>query len=128
MQLTVARLLTCSHAWECFRPGEEATNVSIGSRVRARRSALGLTQEDLAREVGVTHQHVSRIEGEQAAPSVDLVVRLSRVFGVTTDYLLTGDDRPALDLRGAIRGDPDLSAEAKRHLLGVVEELRRRRR
>jgi transcriptional regulator with XRE-family HTH domain len=85
---------------------------------------LELTQEELARSVGVTHQHVSRIEGGLAAPSLDLVVRLSQALGVTTDFLLTGDDRPAVDVVGAIRGEPALSASAKRHLLGLIQELR----
>ncbi len=31
--------------------------------------------------------------------------------------------RTAVDLEGAIRGEPDLSAAAKRHLIGLVEEL-----
>ena len=36
--------------------------MQIGSHVRAKRIALGLSQEDLATELGVKHQHVSRIE------------------------------------------------------------------
>jgi transcriptional regulator with XRE-family HTH domain len=99
--------------------------LSIGGRVRSRREALRLTQQELASELGVTHQHVSRIEVGQATPSLDLVVRLSRRLGVTTDFLLAGDDRPAVDVVGAIRAEPGLSAAAKKHLLGLIDELRR---
>lgn len=96
----------------------------IGSHVRAKRKALGLTQDELARELGVTHQHVSRIEGGQVVPSLDVLVGLSRRLGVTTDYLLTGHDMTPLDAAGAIRAEPQLSPTAKRHLIGVLNELR----
>ncbi len=97
----------------------------VGSRARAKREALGQTQQELADAVGVTHQHISRIESGQASPSIDLVVRLASTFGVTTDELLTGADRVPVDVLGAIRGDRQLSAAAKRHLMGLLKELRR---
>jgi transcriptional regulator with XRE-family HTH domain len=97
--------------------------VHVATRVRAQRTALTLTQEELARELGVTHQHVSRIEGGHAVPSLGLLVRLSRRLGVSTDYLLTGQETAAPSIAGAIRGDRRLSAIAKRHLIGIVSEL-----
>jgi hypothetical protein len=57
-------------------------------------------------------------------PSLDLVVGLSRKLGVTTDYLLTGLEKAPLDAIGAIRAEPLLSSTAKRHLTGVLNELR----
>lgn len=98
--------------------------MEIGTRLRERREALGLTQQALARELGVTHQHVSRIESGQAMPSLELVVRIAARFGVTTDELLTGKERAPADLAGAIRADQQLSGGAKRHLIGLVDELR----
>jgi DNA-binding XRE family transcriptional regulator len=83
-----------------------------------------LTQDEVARELGVTHQHVSRIESDQAAPSLDLLVKLSHRLGVSTDYLLTGQDTATADITGAIRGEPRLSPAAKRHLIGLISELR----
>lgn len=83
-----------------------------------------MTQQALADELGVTHQHVSRLEGGRAMPSVELVVRLAARFGTTTDELLTGAKRVPADLAGAIRADPKLSRGAKRHLIGLIEELR----
>ncbi len=102
---------------------ENPAVIQVASRVRATRSALKLTQEQLANELGVTHQHVSRIEGGHAVPSLDLLVRLSRHLGVSTDYLLTGHQAAPVDVSGAIRGDQRLSATAKRHLIGIISEL-----
>ena len=99
--------------------------MQIGSHVRARRLALGLSQENLATELGVKHQHVSRIELGDATPSLKTVLGLSRMLGVSTDYLLTGQQTTPPDVAGAIRAAPDISATAKRHLVGIVQELRR---
>lgn len=98
--------------------------MQIGSHVRAKRIALGLSQEDLATELGVKHQHVSRIELGDAAPSLEMLVSLSNRLGVSTDYLLTGQERAPLGAAGAIRAEPDISTAAKRHLVGIVEALR----
>jgi transcriptional regulator with XRE-family HTH domain len=98
--------------------------VEIGSRVRTLRDALKLTQDELARETGVTAQHISRIEGGLNVPSLDLLVKLSRALGVSADYLLTREETPAFDVKGAIRGTAGLSAKSKRLLIELVGELR----
>jgi transcriptional regulator with XRE-family HTH domain len=98
--------------------------VQIGSHVRAKRIALGLSQEDLATELGVKHQHVSRIELGDAAPSLEMLVSLSNSLGVSADYLLTGREQAPLGAAGAIRAEPGISTAAKRHLVGIVEALR----
>lgn len=98
--------------------------MQIGTHVRARRNALGLSQIDLARELNVSHQHVSRIELGDATPSLEMLLKLSRKLGVSTDFLLTGEQTAPPDAAGAIRAEPDISASAKRHLIGLLEELR----
>ncbi len=97
--------------------------MKIGSRIKRRRQALGLRQQELAREVGVTPQHVSKLEREHAVPSLETLVALSRALGVSTDYLLIGHETAtAIDIRSAIRAQP-ISATAKRILIQLVGEL-----
>ena len=98
--------------------------MQIGRHVRKQRTALGLKQHELAAEVKVTPQHISKLELDQAAPSLEMLLKLSERLGVTTDYLLTGRERTPLDATGALRAVPDISALAKRHLIGVLNELR----
>ena len=98
--------------------------MKVGRHVRKTREALELRQQDLAEEVEVSPQHISRIELDQAAPSVETLLKLSQRLGVTTDYLLTGREMTPLDATGAIRAEPDMSAPAKRHLIGVLNELK----
>lgn len=52
------------------------------------RKKAGWSQEELAEQLGVTRQSVSKWEGAQSVPDMDKVVQMSRLFGVTTDYLL----------------------------------------
>jgi transcriptional regulator with XRE-family HTH domain len=99
--------------------------VDIGKRVRSRRNALDLTQEDVAGELGVTHQHISRIERDEAVPSLDTLIKLARVLGTSADFLLTGHDQAPRDAAAAIRSEAKLSPAAKKHLVGLVRELSR---
>ena len=48
-------------------------------------------QEELAEKLNVTRQSVSKWEGAQSVPDIDKILQLSRLFGVTTDYLLKDD-------------------------------------
>lgn len=53
-----------------------------------------------------------------------MLLKLSRKLGVSADYLLTGRQQTPLDVAGAIRAGPHISTNAKRHLVGIVNELR----
>lgn len=52
------------------------------------RKRAGWSQEELAGQLGVTRQSVSKWEGAQSVPDMDKVIQMSRIFEVTTDYLL----------------------------------------
>ena len=60
---------------------------SIGRRVKRERSALGLTQRQLAERIGVGVPHVSKIEAGRENPSDELLARLAEAFGVDADEL-----------------------------------------
>lgn len=52
------------------------------------RKKAGWSQEELAEQMNVTRQSVSKWEGTQSVPDLDKMIRLSELFGVSTDYLL----------------------------------------
>ncbi len=52
------------------------------------RKKAGWSQEELAEQMDVTRQSISKWEGEQSIPDVEKIIRLSKLFGVSTDYLL----------------------------------------
>ena len=52
------------------------------------RKKAGWSQEELAGQMNVSRQSVSKWEGAQSIPDLEKMIRLSKLFGVTTDYLL----------------------------------------
>lgn len=52
------------------------------------RKKAGWSQEELANQIGVSRQAVSKWEGAQSIPDLDKIVKLSTMFGVSVDYLL----------------------------------------
>src|SRR5262249_10254568 len=62
----------------------------FGDKLRALRLQRNLTQLELARQLGLARQgYISNLEVGRKAPSLDLVVQIADLFGVTTDYLLS---------------------------------------
>ena len=59
--------------------------LQIGNRIRELRKASGMTQEQLAEQIGISFQAVSKWENNIALPDISLVPALARIFGVTTD-------------------------------------------
>lgn len=60
----------------------------LADKIIMLRKKSGWSQEELAVQLGVTRQSVSKWEGAQSVPDMDKVVQLSRLFGVSTDFLL----------------------------------------
>lgn len=69
--------------------------MNIGERIYELRKAKGLSQEELAEKLGVSRQSVSKWESGNVMPDIDKAVAMSELFGVTTDYLLTGKQQTA---------------------------------
>jgi transcriptional regulator with XRE-family HTH domain len=63
--------------------------MSLGSKIRDHRTRLNLTQKDLADQLNVTAQAVSRWEQELVEPSVDTLKRMSQIFKTSLDEFLT---------------------------------------
>lgn len=61
---------------------------TLGKRIMANRKRLGLTQDQLAEQLGVTAQAVSKWENDQSCPDIAMLPRLAGIFGITTDSLL----------------------------------------
>ena len=71
--------------------------MTMGEKLIQLRKRECWTQDDLAEKLDVSRQSVSKWEGDLAAPAIDKLLELSRLYGVSTDYLLKDE----LDLPGA---------------------------
>ena len=67
---------------------QEEDDMILADRIITLCKKAGWSQEELASQLGVTRQSVSKWEGAQSVPDLDKVVQMSRLFGVSTDYLL----------------------------------------
>ena len=64
----------------------------LGMRMALLRAEKGWSQAELARRIGVSASAVGMYEQGRREPSLNLLVRLAQEFGVTTDYLLMGEN------------------------------------
>lgn len=70
----------------------------LSQRISELRSAFGWSQVELARRLKVAKQTVSNWENDNIQPSIEMLVRLAKTFGVTTDYMLGLDEIPRLSI------------------------------
>lgn len=64
----------------------------IGLRLRALRKSRDLTQDALAHQIHISTPYLTLIEQGKRSVSIEILAELSHVFGVSTDYLIFGDD------------------------------------
>ena len=60
----------------------------LADKIMQLRKKAGWSQEELAEQLGVTRQSVSKWEGAQSMPDMEKILQMSRLFGVSTDFLL----------------------------------------
>ena len=92
--------------------------VDFGERLKVLRQAKGLTQKQLALQLGISKSVVSSYENGFRYPSFDVLIKIASVFSTTTDYLLGVGHRELLDVSG-------LSNEDRQMLVGLVNRLKR---
>ena len=69
--------------------------MTLGNKIQKLRKQKGMSQEKLAEELGVSRQAVSKWELDAALPDIGNIVAISRLFDVTTDYLLKDEQDDA---------------------------------
>ena len=67
---------------------QEEDDMILADKIITLRKKAGWSQEELASQLGVTRQSVSKWEGAQSVPDLDRVVQMSRLFGGSTDYVV----------------------------------------
>ncbi len=98
--------------------------MDIAEKIIKLRKTNGWSQEDLAEKLYVSRQAISRWENGTALPDAQNVLQISKLFNVTTDYLLNDDyesdsDIPAV--QSATKETEDLFSRKKRlHLIAAI--------
>lgn len=91
--------------------------MNFGKTLKRLRLDAGLTQKQLAMQIGVTKSVISFYELQERTPSPAILVKLSAVFHVSTDYLLGIDHIERLDVSGLTKDDVKLVSQ-------MIEALR----
>ena len=89
----------------------------LGQRINELRLALGWSQVELAKILKVSKLTVTNWENDNIQPSIEMLVRLSKIFNVATDYLLGLDEIPRLSIEG-------LPQTVVAHLSLLIEDYR----
>ena len=66
--------------------------MTLGDRIREYRKINKLTQKQLSSQLGLTPKMVSFYECNERIPPIDIIIKLSEIFSVSTDYLLGLED------------------------------------
>ena len=93
--------------------------VDFGDRLRSLRVRDGITQEYLAKKLGVTKATISAYETGMKFPSHKVLLNIVKIFNVSCDYLLGIESKDnGIDLSGLTEKE----AEAVRNLIKVLKD------
>lgn len=89
----------------------------LSERIRSLRLSKGISQVELADKLGVTKQSVSNRENDNIQPSIEMLIKIANEFSVSTDYLLSLDDRKYIEVSG-------LSNEVVSHIQQIISDIK----
>lgn len=89
----------------------------IGDRIKQLRIDAKMTQPELAKRLDVTRSAVATYENNSRQPSFQILIRLAKIFNVSTDYLLLGNDNNLLDVEG-------LSGEQRAIIVSLIKNFK----
>lgn len=80
--------------------------MTFGEKLKEIRKRFGFTQEELSELINVSRQAITKWERDEGLPDITNLQELSKLFGLTIDYLLSNDNNlPALTLRKELNKD-----------------------
>lgn len=71
-----------------------SVDVRVGTRLRLRRTALGMSQEELGRRLGLTFQQIQKFESGSNRISASYLFELTQIMHVPVSYFFDGPDQP----------------------------------
>lgn len=89
----------------------------LGKRIYELRLSFGWTQVQLAQKLNITKQTVSNWENDNIQPSVDMLIKLAKIFNVSTDYLLGLTPNNSINVDG-------LPLEFVSHIVQIIDDYK----
>jgi transcriptional regulator with XRE-family HTH domain len=112
--------------------------MSIGNRIRELRKKKELSQSELGEMVNLSYGGIAAMEQGRSNPSAEVIIKLSKVFEISADYLLTGKEEAATispdeqEIIKAVREDAALfntlkkTIDFKKKMMAQIEMLSQR--
>lgn len=110
--------------------------MSFGQRLKQARKKARLTQEQVAKMLGLDYSTISKYENNHSEPDNETLAKMAEMYNVNVDYLITGrtddpspsvkkDDKDARMGLAFITGGEDLTEEEAEYLKESLELFRR---
>ena len=90
----------------------------IGRRIAISRNEAGITQDCLARKVGISSKHMSQIERGVSGFAVGTIIEIAKYLNVSIDYLLLGKEPQNSPLNIELSGVTQLQ---KHSIEGIIK-------
>ena len=99
--------------------------LNIGDRIIQLRKQQDFSQEELAKRVKVSRTIIGNYERNANTPSIEVIVKLAKVFNVSVDYLVGEGQLSALDkdLLRRIEDIERLDDDTKKHLFFFIDNI-----
>lgn len=97
----------------------------INERLRSYRSTLGLSQEYIAKQLGVSRTTITSIESGDRKVSALELNEFSRIYGVPIDEIVNGIQEEGSDTRVFARAFDELSDDDKKEIMNLIDFKRR---
>lgn len=91
----------------------------LSEKLREVRVSRGLSQVELAKQLGVTKQSVSNWENDNIQPSVEMLVKIAQTLSVSTDFLLELDSKTYIEVTG-------LTSQEISHIQQIINDIKKR--
>ena len=90
----------------------------LSKRIKELRISLGLNQVQFGKSLNVTKQTISNWDYDNIQASVDMLLKIVRLYSVSADYLLGIDDRNTVDVTG-------LNNSQIAHIQMIIDDIRK---
>lgn len=98
-------------------------NIEIANRLQSLRKEKGYSQEQLAEDLGISRQAVSKWERAESSPDTDNLICLAKLYNVSLDYLLKTDDTIEEIKENTIEEDDEDEEEHKNKFLIALDGI-----
>ncbi|SEA67445.1 DNA-binding transcriptional regulator, XRE-family HTH domain [Arachidicoccus rhizosphaerae] len=99
--------------------------LNIGERITQLRKQQNLSQDELAKKARVSRTIIGNYERNTNTPSIEVLIKLAKVFNVSVDFLIGEGELAALDkdLLKRIEDIEKLDEDTKKHLFFLIDNV-----